>query len=399
MKKNTTKKNIKGKSTKYIKNKKGVKRKNNKLILALKNILNKIKNTFKKLINKIKFIIKETLKNTPLTVALCIIVVLIAVLIYALCIKRVPKTSNGNEIVATIEGKDVTVNELYEKLKESYGVDNLINLIDEYIAKDVEITEEDEEYAREVVDYYLEYAEYYETDLATFLSEYVGLSDIETEDEFFEFVLEDYKKTKAVQQYIINETTEDEFKKYYQQNYSDYLTVRHILVEIDSEAEDTEEATEDAYDKAMDLIEKLNDTKEEKLEEVFKTLAKENSDDTGSAEDGGLIEKFTFNDVVEEFWYASNELDDLEYTEEPIQSSYGYHVILKLNTTPVESYEEIKEDVKKAYVESLLSSDSTLYTLKWDALRKEYNLSIIDDYIKDLYNKTIEDAAIVEETE
>ena len=397
MKKNTTKKNIKVKSTKYIKNKKGTKRKNNKLVLVFKNVLNKIKNLFKKIINKIKYIIKETLKNTPLTIALCIIALLIALLIYALCMKRVPKTSNGNEIVATIEGKEITVNELYEKLKESYGVDNLINLIDEYITQDMEITESDEEYARGIVDYYLEYAEYYGVDLATFLSEYVGLSGIETEDEFFEFVLEDYKKTLAVQEFIINESSEEDFKKYYEENYSDYLTVRHILVEIDSEAEDTEAATEDAYNKAMDLIEKLNDTKEENLESVFKELAKENSDDTGSAEDGGLIEKFTFNDVVEEFWNASNELDDLEYTSEPVQSSYGYHVILKLSTTPVESYEEIEEDVKKAYAESLLSSDSTLYTLKWDALRKEYNLSIIDDYINDLYKKTIEEVTNVED--
>lgn len=35
--------------------------------------------------------------------------------------------------------------------------------------------------------------------------------------------------------------------------------------------------------------------------------------------------------------------NDLEYTSEPIETSYDYHVILKLNTTPVESYKEIKK--------------------------------------------------------
>ena len=48
----------------------------------------------------------------------------------------------------------------------------------------VRITKEDEEYVHEVVDYYVEYAEYYETDLGTFLANYVGIKGISNEKEF-----------------------------------------------------------------------------------------------------------------------------------------------------------------------------------------------------------------------
>ena len=149
---------------------------------------------------KIKAIIAEVSKNTPFVIALCAVVILIAALIFALCVKRVPKTSKGEEILATVKGETITANDLYESLKESYGTDSLINLIDKYIAnKEVEITKENEEYVDEVVDYYKEYAEYYKVDLATFLASYVGLTGIETEEQFRNYVLEDSKKHLLLQ--------------------------------------------------------------------------------------------------------------------------------------------------------------------------------------------------------
>jgi len=345
-------------------------------------------------------IITKVMKNTPLVIALCVIVVLIAALIFSLCMKRVPKTSKGEEILATVNGKTVTANELYESLKESYGTDTLINLIDTYIAdKEVKINKENEEYVQEVVDYYKEYAEYYGVDLATFLSSYVGLNGITTEDQFYDYVLEDYKKTLTVTNYIGENASEEDLKKYYKENYSDKLTVKHILIEVDAEAEDKDKADKEAYDKAVKLINKLNDTSSKKLDSKFEELAEDNSDDTATYSNGGLIEEFSKKDVVAEFWEASEKLEDGEYTKEPIKSTYGYHIILKVSSTPVEKYKDIKDEVKTAYAESLLSSDSTLIVKKWDEIRKQYKLSIKDDIIKELYKETVAGATKETKTE
>ena len=391
MPKKTEEKNIKGtkKATKTSASKKVV---NNtkKVEKAVKPEVKEV-NVVKEEIKKGK---KENnlMNNTPFVVACCVIILLVAVLIFVLCIKRVPVTSKGEEIVATIKGKKVTADELYLSLKDENGKDQLLSIIDEYIAeKEVTITEEDKEYAQEVVDYYLEYAEYYQTDLETFLANYVGLTGISTEKEFFEFVLKDYKKTLAVQKYIGEKADEKDLKEFYKENYTDKLTVKHILIEVDAEAEDAKDADEKAYEKAVKLIQKLNNTKAEKLDAKFEELANKNSDDTGTYANGGLVENFSKSEVEKEFYEAAYELKDGEYTEEPVKTAYGYHIILKVSSTPVEAYKDIVNDVKKTYAEKQLSSDSTLLTLKWAELRNEYKLSIKDDLIKKAYENALKE--------
>lgn len=395
----TTKKDTKGKkvvTSKKVETKKTNTKKPETKKVPVKKVEKKVetkvevkkekKGNFKELVNRV-------MANTPLVIALCVILVLVGALLFTISYKKVPKTSKGKEIVATIKGKKVTADDLYEELKENYGTDALINIIDTYIAdKEVEITDEHKKYVDEVVDYYKDYAEYYKVDLATFLANYVGLNGIETEDQFREYVLEDYKKTVAVTNYIGENAKEEDLKDYYKENFSDKLTVKHILIEVDAEAEDKDKADKEAYEKAKDLIEELEDTSSKKLDSKFEELAEDNSDDTATYSNGGLIEDFTKKDVVSEFWEASEKLEDGKFTTEPVKSSYGYHIILKVSSTPVEKYKDIKNDVKKAYAESKLSSDSTLMVKTWDEIRNQYKLSIEDDYIKALYKDTIKDA-------
>ena len=145
-----------------------------------------------------KGICNKLLDNTPFVVALCACILLLGALVISLIHNRIPTTKDGNEIVASVKGKKITADDLYKELKDASGYAKLFEVIDNYIAKKEvgnDISKADEEYVQGVVDYYKEYAEYYGTDFASFLKDYVGLSNIETEDEFYDFVLEDYKKT------------------------------------------------------------------------------------------------------------------------------------------------------------------------------------------------------------
>ena len=159
MPKKTTKKNTKG--TKNTTSKK-VEAKTT----PVKNVETKVtekvevKKVKKEKKGKAKAVVTKVMENTPFVISLCAIVLLVAALILALCTKRVPTTSKGEEILATVNGKTITADELYLSLKDSHGTDALINLIDTYIAdKEVKITEENKKYVQEVVDYYKEYAE------------------------------------------------------------------------------------------------------------------------------------------------------------------------------------------------------------------------------------------------
>ena len=389
---------------------------------SLKSLTNKNVNNYKnnkkvEEVNKIEKIeeIKEVVKNekkgkensvskladnTPFVISTCVSILLLALLILTLCIKKIPKTSNGDEVIASLKGKKISAEELYQQLKTDNGYDALFTIIDEYIAaKEVTITDADKEYVQGVVDYYKEYAEYYGVDLETFLANYVGLAGVKNEEEFYNFVLKDYKKTLAVQKLIGDKANEEDLKAYYKENFSDKLTVKHILIQIDTEAENQEEEEENAYNKAMEVIEKLNDTKKSKLDEEFEKLAEEYSDDTATYSNGGLIEDFTKSDVVEEFWNESEDLDNGEYTTEPVKTTYGYHVILKVSSTPVEKYNKIKDEVKAAYAKEQLNNDSTLATTMWAELRKQYKLSIEDDEIKKMYKNSLKPKDEKENTE
>mgnify|MGYP004518452643 FL=1 len=388
MPKKEVEKNSKGKNTKAIekdKNKAVVKKSVSKNVEVIDNVTPKVE-------KKGKCMCKLT-NNTPFMISICVIVILLAALIYCGFSRRIPKVKNSDEVIATLKGKKITAQDLYQELKEENGTNALINAVDEYIAsKEVKITKDDEKYAQEVVDYYKEYANYYNTDLKTFLANYVGLSNISTEKEFYDFVLKDYKKTLAVQKFIGDKASEDDLKKYYKENFSDKLTVKHILIQVDSDAEDKDKADKDAYNKAVELINTLKKTDSKKLEKKFETLAKENSDDTETYSNGGLIEDFSKKDVVEEFYNAANKLKDGEYTTKPVKTTYGYHIILKISSTPVEKYNDIKDQVKTEYAKSLLNADSTLQVSEWDKLRSEYKLSIKDSEVKKAYEKTIKDA-------
>lgn len=388
MPKKEVEKNSKGKNTKAIekdKNKAVVKKSVSKNVEVIDNVTPKVE-------KKGKCMCKLT-NNTPFMISICVIVILLAALIYCGFSRRIPKVKNSDEVIATLKGKKITAQDLYQELKEENGTNSLINAVDEYIAsKEVKITKDDEKYAQEVVDYYKEYANYYNTDLKTFLANYVGLSNISTEKEFYDFVLKDYKKTLAVQKFIGDKASEDDLKKYYKENFSDKLTVKHILIQVDSDAEDKDKADKDAYNKAVELINTLKKTDSKKLEKKFETLAKENSDDTETYSNGGLIEDFSKKDVVEEFYNAANKLKDGEYTTKPVKTTYGYHIILKISSTPVEKYNDIKDQVKTEYAKSLLNADSTLQVSEWDKLRSEYKLSIKDSEVKKAYEKTIKNA-------
>lgn len=106
-----------------------------------------------------------------------------------------------------------------------------------------------------------------------------------------------YAKMKA-------ETTGNEYK------------ARHILV--DNEAE------------AKDIIAKLN-----KNPKAFAALAKEKSKDGASKGNGGELGWFDPRGMIPEFGAAVAKLAKGKFTQEPVKTQFGYHVILLEDSRPL----------------------------------------------------------------
>jgi peptidyl-prolyl cis-trans isomerase C len=100
---------------------------------------------------------------------------------------------------------------------------------------------------------------------------------------------------------------------------------RHILVKDEAEAKE--------------IIARLN-----KNPKAFEALAKEKSIDPGSKANGGDLGWFDPQAMVPEFGAALAALEKGKFSQEPVKSSFGYHVILLEDTRAKQfpSLEEVK---------------------------------------------------------
>jgi peptidyl-prolyl cis-trans isomerase C len=123
-----------------------------------------------------------------------------------------------------------------------------------------------------------------------------------------------------VQDYLKNSPVSDDMVKAEYEKVKANMTgseykARHILV--DKEAE------------AMDIIAKLK-----KNPKAFESLAKDKSKDSGSKAGGGDLGWFDPHAMVPEFGAALTKLTKGKFTEEPVKTQFGYHVILLEDTRP-----------------------------------------------------------------
>ena len=312
------------------------------------------------------------MKNKILMLSLGLLVVLTTA-----CGKN-PKLKNGEEVVVKVDGFKVSADTLYKDLKSKYGYNIAINMIDEYIAnKEIADSEEIDEYVNSTVEYYSSYAEANGMELEDFLS-YNGVDSVED----FKTSLKNSRKMElAIKKQIKANITDEEAETYYNDNYSEKQTVKHILIKFDEDEDDYDEA----YNTALTVIGKLKETDSANLSKTFDDLAFEYSADS-TYNNGGLIENFMASEVVTEFWEASKNLGANEYTDAPVKTQYGYHVILKVSETEKEEFSKVEDEVKEKIADVMIQQDSLLQTKTLIELRKKYNLTIYDSDIEKGYN-------------
>ncbi len=117
---------------------------------------------------------------------------------------------------------------------------------------------------------------------------------------------------------------------------------RHILVKLE------EAADADADQKALAKIEDL--LAKAKAGEDFAELAKANSEDTGSAVQGGDLGLVNRGVMVKPFEDALFAMEKGAISDEPVRSRFGYHIIKleEIQTERVKEFDEVREEILKA---------------------------------------------------
>jgi len=109
------------------------------------------------------------------------------------------------------------------------------------------------------------------------------------------------------------------------------------------------------------LVEKEEDAKaliaQLKAGAKFEDLAKKNSKDPGSAENGGDLDWAAPGNYVPEFSEAMAKLEKGKYTEVPVKSQFGYHIIKLEDTraTQFPPYEEVKAQLQQRNAQAKLA--------------------------------------------
>lgn len=139
---------------------------------------------------------------------------------------------------------------------------------------------------------------------------------------------------------------------------------RHILIKLDEGAD--EAAVAAAQKKAEDLVKRL------RAGEDFAKLAKEFSEDPGSAAEGGDLGLFGKGMMVPEFEEATFALKKDEISE-PVRSPFGFHIIqvteIQAAKTPelAEVRDQLIEEAKRKQAEQIFAERSeTLGTLSFE---------------------------------
>lgn len=292
---------------------------------------------------------------------------------------KVPKLSNGEEaIVKFKDGSMYSVDEIWNEFKDDYALSILLTKIDEKILEDKYKDKKDEvdEYLKSIEAQYL--ANYgSEEEMLNALAQ-AGYSSL---DPILEQRKVSYLQDLAITDYAKSQVTDKEINKYYKDEAVGDISCVHILVKP-SGTDNTSDA--EAKEKAEKIISDIKaDIKAgTKAIDAFKKY-ESNTDVT--YQDLGFFNK---GDMVEEFETAAFALKKNEYTKSPVKTSYGYHVILKVDEKEKDTLENLKDSIKEDLAEEL-KQDNKIQVNAMVELRKEYGVDFQDSKLEEQYNRYI----------
>lgn len=300
------------------------------------------------------------------------------------CEKKTELKGGEDELVTFKDSKlNISTNDLYEKLKDKYGINFLIDMIDTNILNK---EYEDSDSINDYVDIQVNsLRNYYKTE--TEFLEYINNYGYKNVDELKEYFKLNYKRNLAVKDYLKTLISDDDVTDYYNDKVTGDIEAKHILVEVkttDSMTEDEKRTTkEDALKKAKEAITKLNEGK------TFEEVSKEYSDDDATKNNGGsmgFVNTLDLDDVTRQ------ELTKLEvgkYSTEPLETEYGYEIFLKVSVKDKPKLEEVKTHIIETLTDEKLTKDSKLQYKAMEYIRDKYEFSIKDEDLEIYYENTM----------
>ncbi len=154
------------------------------------------------------------------------------------------------------------------------------------------------------------------------------------------------------------------------------IKAAHIMVAVPRGS--TEKTKTEAEQKIRLIYNKL------KAGENFEDLARKYSDDYNSAKNGGELPWFGTGRMIKAFETAAFSLQKNGDISKPVQTSYGWHIIKRLDRKEIGTFEETEGEIRKKIFSgnrSKIAANNFIRNLK-----KKYHFSLDSSNIKLLYS-------------
>ena len=290
---------------------------------------------------------------------------------------RIATLKDGTQPIAHVNGDTITADDLYTDMKKMYSVNILLNKIDDMIL--VEKYPEDNDMTTEIKEtaeyYYSMYEQYQGITKEQFLTE----NGFASEEEFFETLKLDYRRNKYFDSYVEGLIEEKDIEKYYEKDVFGDVDSKHILVKISQNSEEGL-TDEEAKKLANEIIKKLNDGK------TWDEVTKEYKDKIVTEELGYNA----FNASLESSYLEEcKKLEVGKYSKTPVLTSYGYHIVYKIDQKEKPALKDVKDDVLEILATKKKKDDTALYNKSLVVMREEAKLEFEDTKLGDEYNEYI----------
>lgn len=314
-----------------------------------------------------------------------LIVCVLAVGLLAGCGKAIPKLDNGSEAIVTFkDGSKYSATEIWEEFKETYGLDLLLDKIDNKLLSEKFKDKEDEikEYIKSVetnlkANFVDEDGNYDEEALQNALQNYYGFSDIDT---YLAKEKISYMKKQVTLDYAKSIITDKEIEDYYKKEVDGDINCVHILVKPQNTDDESDKAAKEKAEKLIKDI-KADIKAGTKAEDAFK---KYENDTSVTYQDLGDFNK---GQMVAEFEQAAYALKDGAYSSTPVKTQFGYHIILRRSSKEKEALDKVKNTIIDTLANNKVSEDNTLSTTAMMDLREKNGVKFEDSKMNSAYKK------------
>ena len=329
----------------------------------------------------IKHLTYDNDTNRKICYAFLIGVIITIIVVIIIWPKRIATLKDGTQPILTVNNTTYTADDLYNDMKDTYSINILINSLDKMIL-DKKYKEDNEmnDSVKKTAEYYYSMYEQYQNITKEQFLENKGFK---SEKEFLEYLKLDYRRNLYYDEYVESLISDKDIEKYYKDEVFGDVNSKHILVSVskdDTSENEKELSDEDAKKLANEIIDKLN--KGTSWDDVIAEYK-----DKITAEELGYR---AFNASLDAAYLK--EMKNLEvntYSKTPILSSYGYHIVYKIDQKDKPELKDVKEDIINILVEEKKNDDSNLYQKALINLRKEAKLEFKDTDLGEKYNKYI----------